>query len=215
MPVGYAGTMYWYEDEVRALESRLAKRIMETRPAVFYGSSSFREWDTLAEDFDPRVVNLGFGGSTLEACDYYFDRLVPPLHPRSMLLYAGDNDLGDGKSVEQVFGWFRSLACKAGALPGVLQRALPEHMPFGFVSVKPSPARLAIIDRIRALNEKVRAEMESIPGGYYVDVFDAMLDPSGSPDKVLFQEDGLHLNRRGYRIWAHLLEHYRNQIFAG
>jgi hypothetical protein len=26
---------------------------------VFYGSSSMRLWDTLAEDFDPRVLNQG------------------------------------------------------------------------------------------------------------------------------------------------------------
>ena len=32
-------------------------------------------WDTLAEDFDSRVLNLGFGGSTLQACDYFFARL--------------------------------------------------------------------------------------------------------------------------------------------
>ena len=69
----------------------------ETRPPVFYGSSSIRLWITLAEDFDPRVLNLGFGGSTLEACDYFFSRLVMPVSPRSLLLYAGDNDLGDGR----------------------------------------------------------------------------------------------------------------------
>ena len=45
---------------------------------MFYGSSSIRLWDTLAEDIDPGVVNLGFGGSTLQACDYFFERLVRP-----------------------------------------------------------------------------------------------------------------------------------------
>jgi lysophospholipase L1-like esterase len=199
--------MYWYESEVCELEHRLANGFIEAKPAVFYGSSSFRQWDTLAEDFDPRVLNLGFGGSTLEACDYFFDRLVPPLHPRSLLLYAGDNDLGDGRSADQVFGSFRSLANKVGNLPGAI--------PFGFISVKPSPARFAIIDRIRSLNDRVRAELETTPAGYYVDVFQAMLDPSGSPDKTMFLEDGLHLNRNGYRLWARLLEPYRNKIFAG
>ena len=206
-PVRYSGAMYWYESEVRELERRLANSVHEANPPVFYGSSSFGQWDTLAEDFDPRILNLGFGGSTLEACDYFFDRLVPPLHPRSLLLYAGDNDLGDGKSADQAFGWFRSLANKAGNLPG--------SVPFGFVSVKPSPARFAIVDRIRSLNDMVRAEIESLPAGYYVDVFPAMLDRSGSPDRALFLEDGLHLNRSGYRLWAQLLEPYRNKIFAG
>jgi lysophospholipase L1-like esterase len=199
--------MHWYEDEVRALEQSLASSVKEAHPPVFYGSSSIRLWDTLAEDFDPRVVNAGFGGSTLEACDHYFERLVQPLHPRSLLLYAGDNDLGDGRSVQQVLGWFRSLADKVADLAGPI--------PFGFVSIKPSPARRTIIDHIRRLNAAVRAEIESIPAGYYVDVFPSMLDRSGCPNAAFFLDDGLHLNRKGYRLWGRLLEPYRNQILTG
>jgi hypothetical protein len=58
-----------YEPDVRELESHTAKHVNTTRPPVFYGSSSIRLWDTVAKDFDPRILNLGFGGSTLEACD--------------------------------------------------------------------------------------------------------------------------------------------------
>jgi len=197
--------MHWYEDEVRTLERNLASRACGTRPPVFYGSSTIRLWDTMSEDFDSRVLNLGFGGSTLEACDYFFERLVPPAHPRSLLIYAGDNDLSDGRNVEQVLGWFRSLADKVAALPGPL--------PFGFISVKPSPVRCAIIDRIRHLNDLIRAEMETVPNGYFVDVFPFMLDHAGQPNTALFL-DGLHLNSSGYRLLAHLLEPYRNQIFT-
>lgn len=195
--------MQWYEDEVQALQ-RASASVNGTRPPVFYGSSSFRLWDTLAEDFDPRVLNLGFGGSTLEACDHFFDRLVPPVNPRSLLLYAGDNDLGDGRSVEQVLGSFRSLADKVAADLGTV--------PFGFVSVKPSPARFPIIDRIRRFNERVRRDIESRPSGYYLDVFPAMVDQSGKPRGEFFLEDGLHLNREGYRLWGRLLKPYKNQI---
>jgi lysophospholipase L1-like esterase len=152
------------------------------------------------------VLNLGFGGSTLEACDCFFARLVPPANPRSLLLYAGDNDLGDGHSVEEVMCWFRSLADKVTASLGAV--------PFGFVSVKPSPARYPIIDRIRRLNDQVRQEIESRPSGYYVDVFPAMLDQSGKPRSGFFLEDGLHLSREGYRLWGRLLEPHRNQIFT-
>jgi lysophospholipase L1-like esterase len=196
----------WYEPEVQALERTSQGRVNGNRPPVFYGSSSIRLWNTLAEDFDPRVLNLGFGGSTLQACDYFFARLVPPVHPRSLLLYAGDNDLADGRSVEEVLGWFRSLASKVPASLGAV--------PFGFVSVKPSPARFPIIDRIRGLNDRIRRDIESRPSGYYVDVFAAMLDPSGKPRSEFFLEDGLHLSRKGYRLWSRLLEPYRNQIFT-
>jgi len=198
--------MQWYETEVRELERDAARRVNGTRPPVFYGSSSFRLWSTLAEDVGPNVLNLGFGGSTLEACDYFFGRLVPPVHPRSLLVYAGENDLGDGRSADQVFGWFRSLADKVGATLG--------GIPFGFGSVKASPARCAIIDRIRQVNDLVRTEIESRPAGYYVDFCSPMLDQSGKPNAGLFLEDGLHLNREGYRVWGRVLEPYRNRIFT-
>ena len=196
--------MEWYEAEVRELERAQAGRVAGERPPVFYGSSSMRLWETLAEDVDPRVLNLGFGGSTLEACDHFFARLIPPVRPRSLLLYAGDNDLGDGRSVDEVFGWYRSLAGKVEREAGAI--------PFGFLSIKPSPARWPIVERIRRLNELVREDMEARGRGYYVDVFSAMLDAEGAPRAELFQADGLHLSREGYRLWARLLEPHRNQI---
>jgi lysophospholipase L1-like esterase len=198
--------MQWYEAEVRALERSCADRVNGHRPPVFYGSSSLRLWDSLAEDFDPSVLNLGFGGSTLEACDYFFARLVLPVNPRSLLLYAGDNDLGDGRSVEEIFGWFRSLSEKVVTSLGCI--------PFGFVSVKPCPARFPDIDRIRQLNDRVRLEIESLTSGYYVDVYSAMLDQSGKPRTEYFLEDGLHLSREGYRLWSRLLKPHRNQILT-
>jgi lysophospholipase L1-like esterase len=197
--------MQWFEAEVRDLERFIAGRSNGNRPPVFYGSSSIRLWDTLADDFDPRVLRIGFGGSTLEACDYFFARLVPPVHPQSLLLYAGDNDLGDGRSVDEVFHSFRSLAGKVANQLG--------RIPFGFVSIKPSPARYPIIDHIRRLNDLVRHEIESIPSGYYIDVYSAMLGDVGKPRAELFLEDGLHLNHDGYRLWSRVLEQHRNQIF--
>lgn len=198
--------MEWYEAEVQDLERACALRPKGARPPVFYGSSSIRLWSTLAEDFDSRVLNLGFGGSTLEACDYFFGRLIPPVSPRSILLYAGDNDLGDGRGPEQVLGWFRSFADKVDRSLGAI--------PFGFLSVKPSPARHSIMERIRRLNELIACEIHSRPSAYYVDVFAAMLDEGGKPRQSYFLEDGLHLSHEGYRLWSKLLEPHRNQIFT-
>jgi lysophospholipase L1-like esterase len=198
--------MQWYDAEVRALERARVGRGIGERPPVFYGSSSIRLWDTLAEDVGPGILNLAFGGSTLEACDHFFARLVAPVNPRSLLVYASDNDLGDGRTVDQVLGWFRSLADKVEDSLGA--------NPFGFISIKPSPARFPIVDRIRRVNDLVRQEIERRPSGYYVDVFPAMLNEAGQPRSELYFEDGLHLNREGYRLWGSILQPYRNRIFV-
>lgn len=196
--------MHWYESDVRALEN--ARASQPRNHPVFYGSSSIRLWDTLADDVDPAILNLGFGGSTLEACDYFFARLIPPVQPSSVLLYAGDNDLGDGRTPDEVHHWFRSLLAKVDSTLGPI--------PFGFLSIKPSPARRHLLPHISHVNQLVRKELAAHPSAYFIDVYPAMLDAAGIPRAELFSADGLHLSREGYRLWAMLLAPYRNRILA-
>jgi lysophospholipase L1-like esterase len=196
--------MQWYEAEVGDVIASLAARRV-ANPAVFYGSSTLRLWTSLAADLgDDRAVNAAFGGSTLAACAHFFERIVPPLRPASLVVYAGDNDLGDGRSPADVLASFCRLADDADrACAGI---------PLGFISIKPSPARVAILDRIRRTNELVRAELERRPHGFNIPVFDAMLR-DGKPRPDLFLDDGLHLGPAGYELWTHLLEPFRSRIF--
>lgn len=196
--------MQWYESEVLDLTRRLAAKPVADA-AVLYGSSSITLWATMAKDLkNGRVVNAGFGGSTLEACAYFFERIVLPIEPASLLVYAGDNDLGDGRSPYDVLASLRQLADKVDRLCGPI--------PFGFISIKPSPARVGILDRIRLANALIRPELERRPNGFFVPLFDFMLR-SGNPRPELFAEDGLHLSSAGYELWAQLLEPFRNEIF--
>jgi lysophospholipase L1-like esterase len=197
--------MQWYEEEVRELIARLAAEPVP-EPALFYGSSSIRLWTTLAKDLkNESAVNAGFGGSTLEACAFFFERIVPPVEPTSLVVYAGDNDLGDGRSPEHTLQSFRQLAAKVDRYCGPI--------PFGFMSIKPSPARANIELLIRQANELVQAEIERRRHGFYVSVHDAMLR-DGKPRPELFLADGLHLGLAGYELWTHLLEPFRDQIFS-
>jgi len=197
----------WYEADVRELEAARTRQELPKDPVVFYGSSTVRLWSALAEDLEnPRAINLGFGGSTLEACAYFFERLVPPVDPCSLVVYAGDNDLGDGRSPRDVLAYFRALADK-------VQREL-NGVEFAFISVKPSPARFHIIDRIRTANQLIREEMATRGQGYFIDVFDSMLGPDGQPQPKLFNEDGLHMSQAGYQLWTELLSAYRPRIFT-
>src|SRR3954469_1730224 len=141
--------MEWYEEEVREMER--TREPLGTPPVAFYGSSSVRLWETLDDDFPGvGVVNLGFGGSTLAACAHFFARVVPPRRPRSLLVYAGDNDLGDGRSPEDVLASLRDLLRQADALLGPIPRA--------FLSIKPSPARRHLDGQIRRANALARGE---------------------------------------------------------
>lgn len=198
--------MEWYEEEVNAIEQRLQKCPPPAGSVVFYGSSSMRMWDSLEADFkDVGALNLAFGGSTMEACVWFFERLVVPCHPRSIICYAGDNDLGDGKKPEDVLASFRELLSRVDVyLPAI---------PFTILAIKPSPARLHLADRIIATNEALCREILGRSNGYFIDIYPAMLGNDGQPDKDLFQEDGLHVSPKGYLVWKKLLQNRSNDIF--
>lgn len=203
----YPTAVDWYELEVRSLEAARAARGPLTRPTIFYGSSTFRLWRTLPQDLGcPEALNLGFGGSTLEACLHFFDRLLVPECPGSLVLYAGDNDIGDGKDPRQVFEFFQAIADKVESELGAI--------PFGFISIKPSPARFLLQEKIRKANALIKDHISRRKNAYYIDLFDSMLLPDKTPRTDLFEADGLHINKAGYQLWAKLLLPFRNRMFT-
>src|SRR5688500_11038891 len=104
---------------------------------VFIGSSSIVKWTSLEQDFPGvKVVNRGFGGSQLEDSVFYVDRIVIPYRPRTVVLYAGDNDLNSGKTPETVHADFKKFAKRIHA-------KLPATR-IVYIAIKPSPSRWKI-----------------------------------------------------------------------
>jgi lysophospholipase L1-like esterase len=190
--------MNWYEEDVKKLET--VKGTLHYEPElIFYGSSSIRLWEDIYEDFKQfNPVNLGFGGATLAACVWFFDSILDPYSPRHIVCYAGDNDLGDGRTPEEVYIFFQQLlVCLHRRFPGI---------PFSFISIKPSLARRDIMDKIRMANQLIKTVMEEAGAGhYFINVFDLMLDKDGHPLPELFEADGLHMNKQGYLLWNKVL----------
>ncbi|MGM9476094.1 SGNH/GDSL hydrolase family protein [Pedobacter sp. GSP4] len=190
--------MYWYEEEVKQLEK--THRLDREHPGiVFYGSSSIRLWNSLEDDFPhSKVTNLGFGGSTLAACVWFFERIMTDYRPKSLVVYAGDNDLGDGRNPEEIFIFFQQLMVKANLRFGAL--------PCYFISLKPSLTRWHMADQFRYTNNLIESEIIKQNGNWkFIDVFKKMLDKSGQPDPSLYDGDGLHLSEAGYRLWAQVV----------
>ena len=186
--------MNWYEDEVLRVEKET--RRLNFRPeTLFYGSSSINLWTDLYTDFaDAKPANLGFGGSTLAACTWFFDRIVAPVtSAKTIVIYAGDNDLGDGRNPEEVCLYYLQLA-------GKVRRTFGD-IPLYFISIKPSLQRWEIISQIRSTNRLIGEEIAKDPFQHYIDIFPDMLDEQGIPARELFEQDGLHLSAAGYALW--------------
>ena len=183
-----------FEPEIAAFEQ--ADSVVRRMPGgvVFVGSSSIRLWDSLPDDFPgTAVINRGFGGSRLRDATYFADRIVVPYQPRAVVLYAGDNDLAEGRTPQQVRDDFTAFVAK-------VRTSLPQ-VRIAFVSVKPSPARQALLRKAQETNDLVRDWAGRQQGVDYLDVSTPMLD-QGQPRAELFVDDRLHMNRNGYAIWA-------------
>lgn len=180
--------------EIAAFEARDALKMPAKGGVLFLGSSSIRMWTDLGRDFPGRnVINRGFGGSTIPDSVRYADRIVIPYAPKTIVFYAGDNDLEAGHSPQELLADFQALVAKVHArLPAT--RIL-------FVSIKPSLSRWRLIESIRAANTLVRAYTATDPRLGYVDIFPAMLGKDGKPRPELFRPDGLHMTPAGYAIW--------------
>jgi lysophospholipase L1-like esterase len=187
-----------FEDEFRAFALAEARAPLPQDAVLFYGSSSMRLWETLAEDFAGLpVVNRGFGGSTLAECVREMERLVVPVRPRAVVLYAGDNDLDQGARPERVRELFDEFAARVRDRLG--------QAPLVFISIKPSPARFWNIASVRRANALVREAIAASPNARFLDVFPLMLDAGGWPRRELYTEDGLHMSRAGYNLWTALV----------
>jgi lysophospholipase L1-like esterase len=182
-----------WEKEIRAFAELDKKDFPKTGGVLFVGSSSIRGWRTLAQDFPEfRSINRGFGGSHLEDVNHYIKQIVFPYKPKLIVLYAGENDLVSGKSVERVFSDFRQFIF-------LMRKNLPKTRLI-VVSVKPSPSRWNYVAQFTELNRLMKAETERDKHLFFADVWTPMLDENGDPKKEIFLGDRLHMNPEGYKI---------------
>ncbi|HTU17519.1 MAG TPA: SGNH/GDSL hydrolase family protein [Gemmataceae bacterium] len=189
-----------WEKGIAAFEKQDRDKAPPKNPIVFVGSSSIRLWD-LSKSF-PHLpaLNRGFGGSHMADVVHFAPRIVLKYEPRLIVLYAGDNDIAAGKSPERVRSDFQAFV-----------KTVHEKLPkvrIVFVCIKPSLRRWALIDKIRKANALVEAECKKDKRLVYLDIATPMLGDDGKPRRELFVNDGLHLNAKGYTIWAERLKPY-------
>lgn len=169
---------------------------------LFVGSSTIRFWTQLPQDFRdvPVVINRGFGGSTMADCQYFVKQLVLQYRPRQVFVYAGDNDLAEGRSPQQVLESFEGFVAAVRA-------ELPDTR-IAYISIKPSPLRAELMPRAREANALLAAYVRTLPNSDYIDIFTPMLDLQGAPRAELFGPDRLHLSGAGYRLWRSVIADY-------
>lgn len=184
--------------EIGAFDAMDATSKPPAKPIVFTGSSSFRLWKELPQDYPGlRVMNRGFGGSQLSDVAEHFERVILRYEPRQVVLYCGGNDIALKKSVETVVSDLKTVVER-------IHRELPKTRVL-FVSIALNPARWDQRDKVVAANAAIAEYMGRDPRRKYVDVTSAMLGSDGQPKPDIFQKDRLHMNRKGYELWKPII----------
>ncbi len=198
LAVGYAA-----EDESRWEKAiqRFERQDEETPPpegaTLFVGSSSIRMWP-LDEYFpDLEVINRGFGGSEIADSIRFADRIVLKYKPKTIVLYAGDNDIAAGKSPDEVVGDYKTFVKR-------VHDALPETRIL-FIAIKPSIARWSLVGLMREANRRIAHHARTDDRLEFIDIDTSMMGEDERPRAELFLKDGLHLNPDGYALWTSLV----------
>ena len=204
LPVDFVEEMEWvlrYDDnDVEALRER-AKTEEKECDVLFFGSSSIRLWKTLEEDMAPlKVVNRGYGGAMMRDVHYNYHTVLADYNPRAFAFYC-DNDLGGfpcDLHPTELFDLYRLLAER-------LQSDYPNR-PIFFLSIKFNECRAAKREQHRLFNAIMADWAAHTEGVTFVDVNTPILNADGTVNNAYFEQDLLHVNREGYRVWTSVLK---------
>ena len=184
-----------YEADVRELEINLHNKELENKKTILFGSSTFKDWNNANQDLSIRnLSNLGFGGSTLVSCRTYFNRIVVPFNPDTMIFYAGDNDIGSGTTADELLTEFMLFTSE-------VTEKIPHTRCF-FVSIKPSVFRKDYLEIILEANDKIKKAINHLGQWKYIDLCSPMLETGY---EKFYGEDPLHMNVLGYSLLSKLI----------
>ena len=185
---------FW--DDIQAFRREDSVHQPAKNAILFIGSSSFTKWTDVADYFPGyKIINRGFGGSTLADQIRYVNNIVFPYHPHEIIIYCGENDLASSDKVtgQMVYERFVHLF-------QLIRKKLP-NVPIVFISLKPSPSRWQLRKKMITANNKIKAFLATKQKTAFVDVYHKMLDKEGLPIKEIYLDDSLHMNAKGYTIW--------------
>lgn len=170
---------------------------------LFVGSSSFAMWKDVQNYFPGyKILNRGFGGSSLPDVIRYVNDVIIPYQPKQIVIYCGENDLAASDTVtsSMVLDRFTELFT-------LIRNQLPK-VPVVYISMKPSPSRQHLSAKVEMGNKLIKKFLKKKKRTAFIDVYHKMLNAEGKPMADIFLEDDLHMNARGYAIWQKAIEPY-------
>lgn len=168
---------------------------------LLIGSSTFTNWKDVQSYFpNKKIINRGFGGSSLPNVINYIGDVVYPYNPKQVVIYCGENDFIGNATPQMVLDRTKNLID--------LIRAKYPKVAIAYISIKPSPSRAKYIPQMKEANQMIEKLISKTKRAKYINTADAMYTADGAIMKDIFLKDDLHMNAKGYGIWQKIMEPY-------
>ena len=184
----------------------------DSNRVVFFGDSITDYWSFPTFFPGKPYVNRGIVGQTTSQMLLRFRQDVVELHPKTVVILAGINDLAGAAgnvSLDEIHANYASMAdlARSNGIHVIFSSVLPVHNYTGLSGrmLKEHPP-----DKILLLNDWLKeycADRRAI----YLNYFDHMVDDHGMMKREL-SNDGIHPNKNGYAVMTNLANTAIDQV---
>lgn len=190
-----------FYNEIQNFKKQDSIKFPPKKAILFIGSSTFTNWKD-AQAYFPKhvIINRGFGGSSLPHVINYVGDIVYPYQPKQVVIYCGENDFTGNATAQEVVNRVKKLI-------DTIRVKYPK-VAIAYVSIKPSPSREKYWPLMIDANAKIAEMIKGMKRTEFINTYDAMFNADGKIMTDIFLGDKLHMNAKGYAIWAPIIEPY-------
>jgi lysophospholipase L1-like esterase len=190
-----------YYNEIKYFKKLDSANFPPKNAILFIGSSTFTNWKDVQEYFPKhKIINRGFGGSSLPHVIDYVGDIVYPYQPKQVVIYCGENDFTGGATAQMVVDRVQKLV-------DTIRAKFPK-VAIAYVSIKPSPSREKYLPLMKEANQNIQLLLKKYKKTAYINTADAMYTSEGKIMTDIFLQDNLHMNAKGYQIWQKIMAPY-------
>ncbi len=183
----------------------------------FEGDSITRRWGTSDEQYKSFLENwrqnffgwnaadFGWGGDKTENILWRLNNgELDSVNPRIIVVMAGTNNVGNVSPQSNDDPRVRNITRGIKALLNICRRKAP-HATIVLMGITPRNDNMAVMHIINQINRKISrfADGKKIR---YVNINDRLADKDGKLFEGMANQDALHLDLKGYQVWADALK---------
>tara|TARA_B100000965_G_scaffold358768_1_gene338394 strand:+ start:6095 stop:6958 length:864 start_codon:yes stop_codon:yes gene_type:complete len=171
---------------------------------VFLGDSitEAAEWHEIFPG--KNIVNRGIGGDTTRGVLLRLNEVLAA-KPQKLFLMIGINDLYYGNSPRTAIEHYREIVQAIRKNSPETELYVQSTLPVNNINFDDIPVNAQDINLINQDLKSIAAEN----GATFIDIASVVKDANNQLD-VTYTNDGIHLNGKGYQVWAHAIRQHIN-----